>query len=497
MTSSSSVCAHRSVREAGTDTYDGEVDHAGRWARFTRLLRSAVHDLFDQSEPFGRLALVHTVFSVGTTLVTISLAGTLFFTISPEAAKGKVLLYLLLTIAPFAVVAPALSPLLDRGSYARRTSIAIASIGSAVLVFLMAGDIKGLLLFPEAFGVLVLSKLYLVAKAALVPSMTETEDDLASANAKLAVLASLAGFVASPVAVGVLQLGAPWVLRLGFVVFLIGGFTATRLPKTVGPILAKPAEATPDGRPILGPPMPGKGRFTQGAGRPIYQRPALSNQERQVRINVARERQRLGLPLFVPEVVLSLAAMSVIRGAVGFLTFFLAFALRHLHAATWWYGFLLLTSAIGSLLGSLLVPTLRRYLSEQQLILYSLMLSALVGVVVAIVGSLWVQPLLTLAIGFATTAAKPSFDSIAQRHVPPALLGRAFARFETQLQLVWVLCSLLAVLIEFPLRSGDVLIGVTCAVGAAFHVSMRRAVLHSRLAERRASRADLPGTSLN
>jgi len=216
------------------------VDSSARWARLTRLVRSAVRDLFDQSQPFGRLALVHSVFSTGTTLVTISLAGTLFFTISPEAAKGKVVLYLLLTITPFAVVAPALSPLLDRGSYARRASMAVASVGSAVLVLLMAADIRGLLLFPEAFGVLVLSKLYLVAKAALVPSMTETEDDLASANAKLAVLATLAGFVASPVAVGLLQLGAPWVLRLGFVVFLLGGFAALRLPKSGDAVLAKP-----------------------------------------------------------------------------------------------------------------------------------------------------------------------------------------------------------------------------------------------------------------
>jgi len=83
------------------------VDSSARWARLTRLVRSAVRDLFDQSQPFGRLALVHSVFSTGTTLVTISLAGTLFFTISPEAAKGKVVLYLLLTITPFAVVAPA------------------------------------------------------------------------------------------------------------------------------------------------------------------------------------------------------------------------------------------------------------------------------------------------------------------------------------------------------------------------------------------------------
>jgi MFS-type transporter involved in bile tolerance (Atg22 family) len=187
----------------------------------------------------------------------------------------------------------------------------------------------------------------------------------------------------------------------------------------------------------------------------------------------------------------------VIRGSVGFLTFFLAFALRHLHAATWWFGFVLLTSAIGSLLGSLLVPVLRRYLSEQQLILYSLVLSALVGVIAAVLGSLWAQPLLTLAIGFATTAAKPSFDSIAQRHVPPALLGRAFAKFETQLQLVWVLCALLAVIVGFSLQAGDVLIGVTCAVAAGFHVSMRRAVTQSRLEQHQAGRADLPGPSLN
>jgi hypothetical protein len=471
------------------------VDSSARWARLTRLVQSAVHDLFDQSQPFGRLALIHAIFSAGTTLVTISLAGTLFFTISPEAAKGKVVLYLLLTITPFAVVAPALSPLLDRGSYARRTSMAVASVGSAIFVFLMAGDIKGLLLFPEAFGVLVLSKLYLVAKAALVPSMTETEDDLASANAKLAVLASLAGFIASPVAVGLLQLGAPWVLRLACVVFLLGGVAAVRLPKSADVLAPGPA-APPDPGSLGGLPVFGGAQGQRDAGKPLYERSTRPDRDRQARIDVARERQRLGLPLYSPDVVLGLATMSVIRGAVGFLTFFLAFALRHLHAATWWFGFVLLTSAIGSLLGSLLVPVLRRYLSEQQLILYSLMLSALIGIFVAVLGSLWAQPLLTFAIGFATTAAKPSFDSIAQREVPPALLGRAFARFETQLQLVWVLCGLLAVVVGLSLRAGDILIGVTCAVAAGFHVSMRRAVLVGR-AGRRAGNADLPGTSLN
>ena len=85
--------------------------------------------------------------------MAVSLAGSLFFSISPEAAKGKVLLYLLMTIAPFAVVGPALSPLLDRGRQARRTSVAIANVGSALACVAMARNLRDLLLFPEAFVV--------------------------------------------------------------------------------------------------------------------------------------------------------------------------------------------------------------------------------------------------------------------------------------------------------------------------------------------------------
>ena len=161
----------------------------------------------------------------------------------------------------------------------------------------MAGDIKGLLLFPEAFGVLVLSKLYLVAKAALVPSMTETEDDLASANAKLAVLASLAGFVASPLAVGLLQLGAPWVLRLAFVVFLLGGVAAVRLPRSVDAPRPSRAAAPADRRPLAGTARrPGPAAAPGRRGGALSSAPPPPDRERRVRIDVARERQRLGLP---------------------------------------------------------------------------------------------------------------------------------------------------------------------------------------------------------
>jgi len=79
---------------------------------------------------------------------------------------------------------------------------------------------------------------------------------------------------------------------------------------------------------------------------------------------------------------------------------------------------------------------------------------------------LWAQALLTLVVGVGPTSAKAALDSIVQRHVAPAQLGRAFGRLETRLQLTWVLAALLAVLIHFPLVWGDFTIAVVCAAAA-------------------------------
>ena len=77
------------------------------WRSISSPARPLPADAFTTS-PFTRLARVHA-FSVATdTLVTVSLAGTLFFSIPSGAARDKVALYLVLTMAPFAVVAPLL-----------------------------------------------------------------------------------------------------------------------------------------------------------------------------------------------------------------------------------------------------------------------------------------------------------------------------------------------------------------------------------------------------
>src|SRR5690348_1374508 len=68
---------------------------------------------------FARLSRTHALAMAGDTLITLALAGSLFFSISPTAARGRVALSLVLTMAPFAVVAPLLGPAIDRSSRGR------------------------------------------------------------------------------------------------------------------------------------------------------------------------------------------------------------------------------------------------------------------------------------------------------------------------------------------------------------------------------------------
>jgi len=117
-------------RRVATITYARIVRARG----FVTLAKASTQDLFDQKTAFGRLALVHVIMMAGDTLVTVSLAGSLFFSVTPDAAKGKVLLYLLLTIAPFAVVSPLLGPLIDRSANGRRLLVAFSAVVRACSV---------------------------------------------------------------------------------------------------------------------------------------------------------------------------------------------------------------------------------------------------------------------------------------------------------------------------------------------------------------------------
>ncbi len=464
------------------------------------MVRHALAGLLDQETPFGRLALLHVVMTAGDTLVTVSLAGSLFFSISLGAAKNQVILYLLLTMAPFAVVAPLLGPVIDRSRGARRATVMVSAGCRAVVCLIMAGGLKSLLLFPEAFTMLVLSKVYLVTKGSLVPLFIGTgaesgrdqggsaprapvdypaavggvgdtdaltsnteggaagsvdHNRLASANAQLGLLASLTAFAAALPAIAVLKLlGGPWVLRLDMVVFVAGTVLAFRLPIRRAPRVPR------------GPETAAVGVATVRAGADSWE--------------PAGPLAALGPAASAhPEVTFALSAMSVLKFAVGFLTFLLAFDLRRAHA-TIWYGPTLGLSIAGAVVGVLVVPRARRLLSEQQVLTLAIWSVAATAVIAAVVGGVVIQTLLAFVIGLAGGAGKPAFDALVQRYVPTAAQGRAFARFETRLQLVWVIGALVPVWVATPLSGGDIVIAAVAGVGALSYMTGRRAVRHLR-----------------
>ncbi len=474
---------HRGPVTAGTATYCGPVAVGDRVDQFRALARHAFADLFDQRKPFGRLALVQVLMLAGDTLVTFSLAKSLFFSISPHEAKNKVLLYLLLTLAPFAVVSPLLGPLIDRSKGARRATAVSAALGRAILCPFMAADVKSLLLFPEAFLVLVLSKLYLVTRGALVPEMmalTQVPEDhdgtglagprlggvpdatggppgsspststpgYAALNARLTLLGTLAGFVAAVPGVVILDLfQAPGLLVFDTFVFAAAAIAALRLP--VSRARRPPATPSPSAE--------------APSARPVPLDPDLASLQ----------------PVAEPQVLLGLAANSTLRGIAGFFVFMLAFGLRRLNAGLFWYGFALGASGVGSLLGLLSVPRLRRRLNEQQILLGALWLVGILASVTALIGNLPAQGLLALSIGIAGSLGQPSFDALTQRHVPVDQQGRMFARFATRQQLVWVLAAIVPVIVSMPLVVGDVVIAATGAIGGLLYFTSRK-TLHTR-----------------
>ena len=484
-----------------------------RGDQFRRLVRSAFADLFDQRRPFGRLALTHVLMTAGDTMFAVSLAGSLFFSISPTAAKDKVLLYLLLTMAPFAVVAPALGPLIDRSRGARRAMVVVSALGRAALCPFLARDIHSLLLFPEAFAMLVLSKVYLVTKGALVPEMAalglldstpggdppggvpgaaapervgglppptppygtpitsgspvgdgdDSGPDLASLNARLGLLASLSGFVFVLPAVAALKLGgASWVLWLGMVVFLGAVVAGARLPVPnrrrarprrrqaggLGTVSMEPASHSPPGRPAGAVDTWTEDELDLAALRPIAN----------------------------SDVLLALVPMSVLRALVGFLTFLFAFGLRREGAATWWFGLLLGAVTAGTLIGVLLVSRIRRVLTEQQILVAALWLVMVFAAAGFLESARLFQAVVAVAVGAAGAVAKPSFDALVQRHVAVSDQGRAFARFETQLQLVWVVGAFVPVVLTLPISGGDLVMAMVAAVGALSYMSSKRAL---------------------
>ena len=171
----------------------------------------------------------------GDAFVLISLAGTIFFNTSVDQARGKVVLFLVITMAPFAVLAPFIGPALDRVQQGRKYLLAGTLLARGLLCYAMSAAVSNpITLLPAAFGVLVLQKAFGVVRASVAPRLLPEQITLVSANARSQLIAVIAATIAGVLAEGIqVAGGAAWVLRVGMVVYLAAMVLALRLPDQV------------------------------------------------------------------------------------------------------------------------------------------------------------------------------------------------------------------------------------------------------------------------
>lgn len=356
----------------------------------------------------------------GETAMAIALADSLFLSISPDAARSKVVLFLAVSMAPFAVVAPLIAPLVDRMKGGQRMVVLLVGVLRACVLVGMANTLDSLSLFPLAFAALILGKTYAISKSALVPTTVSSEVELVGANSKLGQVAGITGFVvAAPL--GLAQLiDTRATLAIGVVAFLAASANAYRLPRMQ--IANSPA-----------------GRLEVEELRSI-------------------------------EVARAADAMRMLRAAVGFMFFHLAFWLRSEIAGTAWFGLAVALSGLATLGANFAGPLLRNRMRVEAMLFSSLVAIAVAGVAAAVYNRVFGGILLAAAVNAAAAIGRLAFESTVQSGAPDANRGRAFARFETRNQVAWVVGGLVPVALSPSGQIGFVAVAAVGATGAILFV---------------------------
>lgn len=348
----------------------------------------------------GKIIELHAFNQAGDAAMAVGLAGTLFFAVPTGEARDRVALYLLLTMAPFAIIAPLAGPFLDRFRHGRRWALGLTFGIRAFLVWVMAGSIvRGdLWLYPVAFCALILTKVYGLSRASAVPRLLPPKITLVKANSRISLAGTVGAGVGGGIAAALATIGPQWALRWAFLIFAIGTIWSVLLPARVD--------------------------STEG--------------EHGSRIRDITQAFRT-----VPTtVVLALRANAAYRALSGFLLMFMAFLLR-VHPLAG-YSTTIQVAAVGAaagaggILGTGLGALLRT--RRPELVVQVLLGLAIVatGLAAGFYGLLAVAGV-AIAAGLCQQLGKLSQDALIQREVAEEVRTSIFARAETLLQLSWVL----------------------------------------------------------
>jgi len=432
----------------------------------------------------GRTGLAHLIElsaagGIGDAFVAVALAGTLFFSASVTQARGRVALALIITMAPFALLAPFIGPLLDRVRDGRRYILVGTMLARGLLCWGMSGAVQhndAVTLLPAAFGVLLLQKAYGVTRASATPQLLPAEITLVTANSRCALASLIATSVGVPAAAGISALtgggstGAAWVLRIGTLLYLAAMVPGLRLPDAIDDTpAAQPAAQHVAGQPgwaAAGHPAQADGPASEAAahGAPLYAAASANGHGPASGAGrTSRRRWKLFPRPVGPVVSEAISANVTLRAYSGFMIFFLAFLLRIVHFGTVSDHIALAEMAggvaVGGFIGTAIGSALRAR-ATQVMIFGMLAVTMVVTALCAAYFGLWAAVIVAFAAAFGQTLVKLALDSTVQREIKDDVRSSTFAASETLHQLSWVAGGLLGLAMSLT-ASG--VIGLTVA----------------------------------
>ena len=389
----------------------------------------------DGAEKSGLTSLSYSVMLnyASDAAMAIALANTLFFAASSGESRGRVALYLLITIAPFALVAPVIGPALDRIQRGRRLAMSVAAGGQALMCVIMALHFNDWGLYPAALGKMVLSRSFMVLKAAVTPRVLPPEITLSKTNARLTVFGLAAGGVFGAIAAGVnWALGSSGALWFAGAIAVAGSMQAMRIPSWV--------------------------EVTEG------EVPAsLSSRTEH------KKRQPMGR-----HVVVALWANGSTRLLTGFLMMFAAFAVKAQTEDGGQSPFIQLlllgiigaAAGVGGFLGNAIGS--RLHLGRPDQVVIGCVGAALGSTVLAaLLSGLATAAVVGLVGASASALAKISLDAVIQQDLPEESRASAFGRSETVLQMSWCFGGAVGLLLPPTYWIGFLVVSVLLATGLA------------------------------
>ena len=403
----------------------------------------------------SRVTEMQVLASAGDAAFTVALASTIL-ALPLGQARGHVALFLVTTMAPFVLLAPLVGPLLDRWRHGRRWAIGTTLALRAFLSWVLAGVVAdgSPWLLPLALLCLIATRAYAVALSAGIPLVRPDAISLVTANSRQSVATLMGMTLGAAVAAPIGRFGAPWSLRVAFLIYIGATVLAIRLPAAVDS-----QRDTPEPGPAEG--TVAEGMAAEGSAPPSRAGAELGRRAR------ARE-LRTSLPAAVRA---ALATASGAKALSGFVTLFLSFLLWDQPlpgvSSVVALGAVVASAGVGNALGSFAGNRIGNR-SPTVVASAALLAAIAVGVVVSLFYSLPTLLLLGLVSGAFGQLAKLCLDALIQDDTDDASRAQVFSWSETRLQVAWVGGGALGIAMPLIARLGfgvitAVLVGVLVA----------------------------------